>query len=124
MILIEAQSIWTMNILVRVLLYLAQSYHEYFRRFFCIQKEKYEQQYSCGARLAPFDIKELRDLMEYDDLELDNLGGRKTALFLIMSDTDTTLSEIRKGYAILIREELAAQNKNRQNRDTISRQFS
>ena len=45
---------------------------------------------SCGARLAPFDIKELRDLMEYDELELDTLGDRKTALFLICSDTDTT----------------------------------
>ena len=47
---------------------------------------------SCGARLAPFDIKELRDLMEFDDLELDTLGDRKTALFLIMSDTDTTFN--------------------------------
>ena len=47
---------------------------------------------SCGARLAPFDIKELRDLMEYDDLELDTLGDQKTALFLIMSDTDTTFN--------------------------------
>ena len=47
---------------------------------------------SCGARLAPFDIKELRDLMEYDELELDTLGDRKTALFLIMSDTDTTFN--------------------------------
>ena len=47
---------------------------------------------SCGARLAPFDIKERRDLMEYDDLELDTLGDRKTALFLIMSDTDTTFN--------------------------------
>ncbi|WP_312637335.1 VirD4-like conjugal transfer protein, CD1115 family [Oscillibacter sp.] len=47
---------------------------------------------SCGARLAPFDIKELRDLMEYDELELDILGDRKTALFLIMSDTDTTFN--------------------------------
>ncbi|MGO0985124.1 VirD4-like conjugal transfer protein, CD1115 family [Clostridioides difficile] len=47
---------------------------------------------SCGAHLAPFDIKELRDLMEYDDLELDTLGDRKTALFLIMSDTDTTFN--------------------------------
>lgn len=45
---------------------------------------------SCGARLAPFDIKELRDLMEYDDLELDTLGERKTALFVIISDTDDT----------------------------------
>lgn len=45
---------------------------------------------SCGARLAPFDIKELRDLMEYDELELDALGDRKTALFIITSDTDNT----------------------------------
>lgn len=47
---------------------------------------------SCGARLAPFDIKELRDLMEYDDLELDTLGERKTALFVIISDTDATFN--------------------------------
>lgn len=47
---------------------------------------------SCGARLAPFDIKELRDLMEYDELELDTLGDRKSILFLIMSDTDTTFN--------------------------------
>ena len=45
---------------------------------------------SCGARLAPFDIKELRDLMESDELELDTLGDRKTALFIITSDTDPT----------------------------------
>ena len=51
---------------------------------------------SCGARLAPFDIQELLDLTAYDELELDTLGGRKkddtqkTALFLIMSDTDAT----------------------------------
>ena len=45
---------------------------------------------SCGARLATFDIKELRDLMEYDELELDALGDRKTALFIITSDTDNT----------------------------------
>lgn len=45
---------------------------------------------SCGARLAPFDIKELRDLIEYDELELDTLGDRKTALFIITSDTDNT----------------------------------
>ena len=45
---------------------------------------------SCGARLAPFDIKELRDIMTEDELELDTMGDRKTALFLIMSDTDTT----------------------------------
>lgn len=47
---------------------------------------------SCGARLAPFDIRELRELTEYDELELDTLGDRKTALFLIMSDTDTTFN--------------------------------
>jgi type IV secretion system protein VirD4 len=47
---------------------------------------------SCGARLAPFDIKELREIMEYDELELDTLGDRKTALFLIMSDTDATFN--------------------------------
>lgn len=47
---------------------------------------------SCGARLAPFDIKELRDLMEYDDLELDTLGEKKTALFVIISDTDGTFN--------------------------------
>ena len=47
---------------------------------------------SCGARLAPFDIKELRDLMEYDDLELDTLGDQKTALFVILSDTDSTFN--------------------------------
>ena len=47
---------------------------------------------SCGARLAPFDIKELRSLMSYDELKLDTLGDRKTALFLIMSDTDSTFN--------------------------------
>ena len=47
---------------------------------------------SCGARLAPFDIKELRDLMEYDELELDALGDQKTALFVILSDTDSTFN--------------------------------
>ena len=47
---------------------------------------------SCGARLAPFDIQELRDLMAYDELALDTFGDRKTALFLIMSDTDTTFN--------------------------------
>ena len=45
---------------------------------------------SCGARLAPFDIREVRELMETDEMELDTLGDRKTALFLIMSETDTT----------------------------------
>ncbi len=47
---------------------------------------------SCGARLAPFDIKELRDITAYDELELDTLGDKKTALFLIMSDTDATFN--------------------------------
>ncbi|MBF2568417.1 type IV secretory system conjugative DNA transfer family protein [Listeria welshimeri] len=47
---------------------------------------------SCGARLAPFDIKELRELMSYDELELDKLGDRKTALFVIISDTDDTFN--------------------------------
>ena len=47
---------------------------------------------SCGARLAPFDIQELRDLTSYDELELDTLGDKKTALFLIMSDTDDTFN--------------------------------
>ena len=49
---------------------------------------------SCGARLAPFDIKELRDLTSYDELELDLLGDRKTALFVIISDTDDTFNFI------------------------------
>lgn len=47
---------------------------------------------SCGARLAPFDIKELRELMENDDMELDTIGDRKTALFIIISDTDDTFN--------------------------------
>lgn len=49
---------------------------------------------SCGARLAPFDIKELRDLTAYDEMELDQLGDRKTALFIIISDTDDTFNFI------------------------------
>ena len=49
---------------------------------------------SCGARLAPFDIKELRDLTEYDELQLDTLGDKKTALFVIISDTDDTFNFI------------------------------
>ncbi len=49
---------------------------------------------SCGARLAPFDIYELREMMAYDELELDTLGDRKTALFIIMSDTDDTFNFI------------------------------
>ena len=47
---------------------------------------------SCGARLAPFDIQEVRDITMYDELELDKLGDRKTALFLLMSDTDSTFN--------------------------------
>ena len=47
---------------------------------------------SCGARLAPFDIAELREIMSYDEMELDKIGDRKTALFLFMSDTDTTFN--------------------------------
>lgn len=47
---------------------------------------------SCGARLAPFDIQELREITAYDELQLDTLGDRKTALFLIMSDTDSTFN--------------------------------
>ena len=47
---------------------------------------------SCGARLAVFDIQELREITAYDELELDTIGDRKTALFLIMSDTDATFN--------------------------------
>jgi type IV secretion system protein VirD4 len=47
---------------------------------------------SCGARLAPFDVQELRDLTAYDELELDKLGDRKSALFIIISDTDSTFN--------------------------------
>ena len=47
---------------------------------------------SCGARLSPFDIQELRDLMTEDELELDTLGDRKSALFVILSDTDSTFN--------------------------------
>ena len=47
---------------------------------------------SCGARLAPFDIQEVRDITAYDELQLDTLGDKKTALFLIMSDTDSTFN--------------------------------
>ena len=47
---------------------------------------------SCGARLAPFDIEQLREIMSYDELELDKIGDRKTILFLIMSDTDSTFN--------------------------------
>ena len=47
---------------------------------------------SCGARLAPFDIRELRELTSYDELELDTLGEIKTAMFVIISDTDSTFN--------------------------------
>ena len=59
-----------------------------------LQKIKFEKSIliSCGARLAPFDIQELREVTAYDELELDTLGDRKTALFLIMSDTDDTFN--------------------------------
>ena len=53
---------------------------------------------SCGARRAPFDIKELREITAYDELELDTLGDKKTALFLIMSDTDATFMRMKKDY--------------------------
>ena len=49
---------------------------------------------SCGARLAPFDIAELREIMSFDELELDKLGDEKTALFFLISDTDTTYNFI------------------------------
>ena len=49
---------------------------------------------SCGARLAPFDIPQLREIMGYDELELDRMGDRKTATFFIISDTDTTYNFI------------------------------
>ena len=49
---------------------------------------------SCGARLAPFDIPQLREVMAYDELELDRIGDRKTAVFFIISDTTQTLSLI------------------------------
>ena len=47
---------------------------------------------SCGARLAPFDIAELRELLAYDEMELDMIGDQKTALFIIVSDTDSTFN--------------------------------
>ena len=49
---------------------------------------------SCGARLATFDIKEVRELMSYDEMELDTIGDKKTALFIIISDTDSTFNFI------------------------------
>ncbi len=49
---------------------------------------------SCGVRLSPFDIQDIRDLMTYDEMELDKIGDRKTALFAITSDTDTSLNFI------------------------------
>ena len=53
---------------------------------------------SCGARRSPFDIKELRALMEYDELELDTIGDKKTALFVIISDTDNTFNVLCNGW--------------------------
>ena len=55
---------------------------------------------SCGARLAPFDIKELRDLTSYDELGLDMLGDEKTALFVIISDTDDTFVRPDRAFCI------------------------
>ena len=55
---------------------------------------------SCGARMAPFDIKEVRDMMMDDELELDKLGDRKTALFCIVSDTDTTFVRPDRAFCI------------------------
>ena len=68
---------------------------------------------SCGARLAPFDIQELRELTAYDELQLDTLGDRKTALFIIMSDTDDTFN-------FLIVDEEFSCLEFYMNRDTIS----
>ena len=62
---------------------------------------------SCGARLAVFDIAELREVTAYDELELDTLGDRKTALFLIMSDTDDSFNFlISMCYTQLFREQM------------------
>ena len=55
---------------------------------------------SCGARLAPFDIQELRDLTSEDELLLDTIGDKKTALFLIMSDTDDTFVRTDRAHCI------------------------
>ena len=55
---------------------------------------------SCGARLAPFDIKELRDLTSYDELGLDMIGDEKTALFVIISDTDDTFVRPDRAFCI------------------------
>ena len=64
---------------------------------------------SCGARLAPFDIQEVRDVTAYDELQLDTLGDKKTALFLIMSDTDATfkffdLHDLHTAVQLVVRE--------------------
>ena len=56
---------------------------------------------SCGARLAPFDIAELREIMSYDELELDKLGDEKTALFFLISDTDVYKRQVLK-YLLLL----------------------
>lgn len=58
---------------------------------------------SCGARLAPFDIKELRDLMSYDELQLDLMGDRKSALFVIISDTDDTFNFVARKATLSMR---------------------
>ena len=57
---------------------------------------------SCGARMAPFDIAELREVTAYDEMELDTLGDRKTALFLIISDTDDTFNFLAFGCILAI----------------------
>ena len=66
---------------------------------------------SCGARLAPFDIAELREIMSYDELELDKLGDEKTALFFLISDTDTTKTESKTAQAQMLILELLANGK-------------
>ena len=58
---------------------------------------------SCGARLAPFDIKELRNLMSYDELQLDLMRDRKSALFVIISDTDDTFNFVARKATLSMR---------------------
>ena len=53
---------------------------------------------SCATRLAPFDIKELRELTEYDEMDIEKIATQKTALFMIMSDTDSTFNFMKKTY--------------------------
>jgi type IV secretion system protein VirD4 len=57
---------------------------------------------SCGARLAPLDIQELRDLTAYDEMELDKLGDRKTSLFIIISDTDDTFVRPDRAFCAVV----------------------